>query len=67
MAAKKKIKKTKENVFTKEMNPDAQSVAVGSVVSVILALALKSLIFAIPAGLLFAFAHKHGLGKSKKK
>lgn len=61
MAAKKK------NFLNRELHPDTQSVAVGSVVSVLIAFALKSLLIAIPLGLAFALAHKHGLGKQTKK
>lgn len=62
MAAKKKNK----NILTRELSPDAQSIAVGSIVTILIVFALKSLLIALPLGLAFSFAHKHGLDNKKK-
>ena len=62
MAAKKKT-----NIFNKEMDPTTESVALGSAFSVLFILLLKSLVLAIPLGLIIAFAHHHGRSKKKKK
>lgn len=67
MAAKKTktTKSTKQHFLKKELHPDTESVAVGSAFSLFFALILKSLVLAIPLGLAFALAHRHGLKKKK--
>jgi len=58
--------KIKKNILNKPLSGDTEAVALGSIVSVLIALAIKSIILAIPLGLAFAFAHKHGLKKKGK-
>ena len=53
--------------LNKHVDGDTESVALGSAVSVVIALAIKSIILAIPLGLAFALAHRHGIGKRGKK
>lgn len=54
-----------KKILNKKLDSDTESIAVGSVVSILIAFALKSIVLAIPLGLAFAFAHRHGLGKKK--
>lgn len=63
MAAKKKSK----NKWNREMDSTTESIAIGSAFSVLFLLLLKSLILAIPMGLMLAFAHHHGRANGKKK
>lgn len=60
MAAKKK------NILQKNLHPDTESVAIGSAMSILVAVMIKSMLVAIPLGLAVAFAHKYGLSKTKK-
>lgn len=65
MAAKKK--NTNKSFLHREMDPATESVALGSAFSVLFLLLIKSLVIAIPMGLLLAFAHHHGRTKKGKK
>jgi len=60
MAAKKK------NILQRNLHPDTESVAIGSAMSILIAVMIKSMLVAIPLGLVVAFAHKYGISKAKK-
>lgn len=64
MAAKKS-----KNFLNRELSPATESVALGSAFSVLFLVLIKSLVIALPVGLLIAFAHNHTRTKkaSKKK
>jgi len=64
--ATKTLKKSKSK-WNRELDPATESIALGSAFSVLFVLLLKSLVLAIPMGLLLAFAHHHGRSKSRKK
>lgn len=59
--------KKKKGLLHKDLHPDTESVAVGSGIAVIFALFFKTLLIAIPVGLAFALAHRHGVDHHKKK
>lgn len=63
MAAKKKTK----SILNRELDVNTESIAIGSAFSVLFLAFIKSLVVAIPLGILLAFAHKHGRSKQKKK
>lgn len=58
MAAKKS-----KNFLNRELSPSTESVALGSAFSVLFLVLIKSLIIALPVGLLVAFAHNHARTK----